>query len=245
MNNEIINLPAALDGKIFLNQLGFGVELQTDFGLQVLYFANHAEIRLPSNYNSSTCGLCGNYNGNPADDFLLPSGNQTSSVDAFGQAWALTPPSVPCGGCEGPCLKSETAKVELYTGNDSCGLISFPAGPFSGCHRKVDPQPYVNNCAFDVYTMNGSLTSLCQSIQAYASVCQQAGLTIQAWRNSSFCREYLQKLHYRWMVSLLSDRAKELQSVLKGCNWRTIQKKCGRIRTKSFCSQILPALERA
>ncbi|XP_037402677.1 IgGFc-binding protein [Pygocentrus nattereri] len=187
VNSEIINLPTALDGRILLTRLGFGVRLQTDFGLQVFYTTNHAEIKVPSTYNNSMCGLCGNYNGNPADDFLLPSGNQTTSVDAFGQAWMLAPPGVPCGGCEGICPKYEAAKAALYRGNDSCGLISLPAGPFSSCHKQVDPLAYVNNCLFDMFIMDGSLTALCQSIQAYASICQRAGLYIQAWRNSSFC----------------------------------------------------------
>ncbi|KAI4873587.1 hypothetical protein NFI96_003511, partial [Prochilodus magdalenae] len=187
VNGEVVTLPAALDGRILLTHLGFGVQLQTDFGLQVLCATYHAEIHVPSIYNNSMCGLCGNYNGNPVDDFLLPGGNQTTNVEVFGQAWALAPPGVSCTGCEGLCPKYEPAVAALYRGNDSCGLISSPAGPFGGCHKQVDPQAYMDNCVFDMCVTDGSLTTLCQSIQAYASACQQAGLSIQAWRNSSFC----------------------------------------------------------
>ncbi|XP_072547805.1 IgGFc-binding protein [Salminus brasiliensis] len=188
VNSETINLPAVLsDGRIWLTQDGFGVHLKTDFGLQVVHSFSHAEVQVPSIYNDSMCGLCGNYNGDPTDDFLLPSGNQTTSVDAFGQAWVLAPPGVPCGGCKGVCPQCEPAKAELYRRSNSCGLISSPSGPFSGCHKQVDPQAYVNNCVFDLCVMDGDATALCQTVQAYASACQKAGLAIQAWRNTSFC----------------------------------------------------------
>uniref|UniRef100_A0A4W4GLH9 VWFD domain-containing protein n=1 Tax=Electrophorus electricus TaxID=8005 RepID=A0A4W4GLH9_ELEEL len=182
VNGENVNLPATPDASVSLIQAGFGVRLNTDFGLQVLYAASNLEIRVPTTYNSSTCGLCGNFNSNATDDFLPHGGNKTASV-----GWMLAPASVRYQSYVGPGPHVEPANVTLYSGNDWCGLISSPAGPFHGCQKQVNPQTYVNNCVFDMFVMNGSLVALCQNIQAYATACQQVGASIEAWRNSSFC----------------------------------------------------------
>lgn len=33
------------------------------------------------------CGLCGDYNGNPGNDFTKPDGNVTTNVNDFGNSW--------------------------------------------------------------------------------------------------------------------------------------------------------------
>ncbi|XP_057206432.1 IgGFc-binding protein isoform X2 [Triplophysa rosa] len=188
VNNEFVNLPVSLDNRVMMNQVGFSVMLQTDFGLKVLYDTSyHAEVDVPSSYQGSMCGLCGNYNSNPTDDFLLPNGTQSASIDAFGQAWAVASSGDQCGGCEGNCQQCDQLKAEAYQGTDACGLIATDAGPFSACHDRVNTQPYLNNCVFDMCVVGGDRDILCQNLQAYAVVCQQAGAQIMPWRNESFC----------------------------------------------------------
>ncbi|XDV31973.1 hypothetical protein PO909_002888 [Leuciscus waleckii] len=186
-NDEFVNLPTSLGHQVTINQVGFTVVVQTDFGLRVQYDAGyHAEVHVPSNYQGSMCGLCGNYNGNPADDFLLPNGTQSSSVDTFGQAWALPATGVQCGDVDSPKQCNQT-EAERYRREDACGLMATAAGPFSACHAWVNPQNHVINCVFDMCIMDGDRAMLCQNLQAYAIICQQAGIPIMPWRNSSFC----------------------------------------------------------
>ncbi|XP_056329790.1 IgGFc-binding protein [Danio aesculapii] len=186
VNNEFVNLPSSLD-QVTISQVGFNVIIQTDFGLRVQYDTSyHAEVHIPSNYQNSTCGLCGNYNGNPSDDFMLPNGTQSSSAETFGQAWALKTTGVQCVGGSSPkqCIQSET---DRYRRDDACGLMASATGPFSACHDLVNPEPHVINCVFDMCVMNGDRETLCQNLQGYAIICQQAGIQIMPWRNSSFC----------------------------------------------------------
>lgn len=191
VNDEFVNLPSSLGHQVTINQVGFTVVVQTDFGLRVLYDAGyHAEVHVPSNYQGSMCGLCGNYNGNPADDFLLPNGTQSSSVDAFGQAWALPATGVQCGHGDSPKQCNPT-EAERYRREDACGLMATAAGPFSACHAWVNPQQHVINCVFDMCIMDGDRAMLCQNLQAYATICQQAGIPIMPWRNSSFCCKFV------------------------------------------------------
>ncbi|TRY92860.1 hypothetical protein DNTS_015611 [Danionella cerebrum] len=174
VNNEFVNLPSSLGHQVSIAQVGFAVVLQTDFGLRVQYDAvYHAEVQVPSTYQSIICGLCGNYNGNPSDDLLLPDGTQSSSVDAFGLAWALPPAGDECVG-GGFLQQCNEAEAERYRREEACGLMGAGTGPFSPCHGFVDPQPHVKNCVFDMCILEGDRAMLCQSLQAYATaVCPE------------------------------------------------------------------------
>ena len=35
------------------------------------------------------CGLCGNYNGSPDDELLMPDGGQAENVTQFGNSWKV------------------------------------------------------------------------------------------------------------------------------------------------------------
>ncbi len=120
------------------------------------------------------------------DDFLLPNGTQSASVSAFGQAWALPATGVECGDESSPQQCDQT-KAERYRRGDACGLMAAAAGPFSACHDRVNPKQHVINCVFDMCVMDGDRAMLCENIQAYAIICQQAKIQIMPWRNSSFC----------------------------------------------------------
>lgn len=193
MDDELLNLPLALDnGRLRVTQEGRNIIVQTDFGLKVLYdTVYYVEVIVPSTYQSKMCGLCGNYNRNGGDDFILPGGKQTDNVDDFGKAWVVDLPGYMCGGCGSQCPVCAQAKATMYTQPDFCGIISAPNGPFKACHSKIDPAIYMSYCVFDVCAVDGNKDTLCNSVQAYALACQSAGVQIQPWRSSSFCR----KLH--------------------------------------------------
>ncbi|NXF41759.1 FCGBP protein, partial [Nyctibius bracteatus] len=82
------HLPAILSkGRVQVHQHGMGVLLQTDFGLVVRYdLLHHVTVTVPQSYQGHLCGLCGNYNGQHNDDFLLPNGQQAPNAVAFSSA---------------------------------------------------------------------------------------------------------------------------------------------------------------
>lgn len=43
-------------------------------------------LSLSTNYDQM-CGLCGDYNGNPNNDFTKPDGSLAGSSDQFGNSW--------------------------------------------------------------------------------------------------------------------------------------------------------------
>uniref|UniRef100_A0A452ID49 VWFD domain-containing protein n=1 Tax=Gopherus agassizii TaxID=38772 RepID=A0A452ID49_9SAUR len=138
------------------------------------------------------CGLCGNYNGDPSDDFRTPDGDLAPSVTALEKSWAVEDEDQFCwhdciGGCR-PCDPSITKK---YKEEALCGLITKVSdGPFSQCHSKVDPTVYLDNCAYDLCHNEGYRKALCEALKAYVDACQLEGVRIGEWRQLARCREY-------------------------------------------------------
>ncbi|XP_073179609.1 LOW QUALITY PROTEIN: IgGFc-binding protein-like [Lepidochelys kempii] len=190
VNGELYALPLALDsGRIRVNQEGKNVVVQTDFGLKFFYDASYyALVSVPSSYKGHVCGLCGNFNGDKNDDFLLPGGKSAQNADEFGASWKVPVDGATCAdGCGERCPVCDAAKTAPYQVESSCGLIRATSGPFRDCHSLVSPAEYFNHCLYDMCAANGAGETLCQSLQAYAAACQAAGAKIRAWRMASFC----------------------------------------------------------
>lgn len=82
VNGERQYLPVILlDGQISVKRSGIYAVLRTDFGLTVKYDWNmRLYVTVPSSYYNHLGGLCGNYNGDKADDLPEPKGNLLASV---------------------------------------------------------------------------------------------------------------------------------------------------------------------
>ncbi len=191
----IKTLPVQLQlGAVKVYQSGVAVALETDFGLLVTYDGLHyASISLPSSYFNNTCGLCGNYNDDPADDPVLPDGSLAESVVELGGSWRAEDTDFRCtDGCAQNCSMCEPAAEAFYFRSDYCGLINKTDGPFRDCRAVVDPTAFVYSCVYDMCSNRDNITTLCQAIQAYVLACQALGVTIRPWRSRSFCGEWYQ-----------------------------------------------------
>ncbi|XP_026225589.1 alpha-tectorin [Anabas testudineus] len=183
-------LPVQLQlGAIRVYQSGVAIALETDFGLLVTYDGQHyASISLPSSYFNNTCGLCGNYNDDPADDPVLPDGSLAESVVELGGSWRAEDTDWRCtDGCAQNCSLCDPLTEAFYFRSDYCGLINKTDGPFRDCRAVVDPTAFVYSCVYDMCSNRDNITTLCQAIQAYALACQALGVTIRPWRSRTFC----------------------------------------------------------
>ncbi|XP_058503787.1 IgGFc-binding protein-like [Solea solea] len=193
IDNIVWNLPVTLNNnKLVMSHSGRFVLIETDFGLTVRYDWNHQLIvTLSSSFAGKTCGLCGNFNGNPDDDFTTPSGTQTRGAVAFGRSWkvpGLVKDALCRDDCVGGCEKCEDKLMKKWEGNSFCGLITLVVnGPFSKCHSIMDPHTYLENCKYDVCMGGGNHHFLCQALEAYADACQDVGIQVQDWRKEAKC----------------------------------------------------------
>ncbi|XP_075462776.1 IgGFc-binding protein-like [Ascaphus truei] len=180
------HLPFELEsGKLRAENLGLGFALSTDFGL-VITSDLSLRVTVPGNYRNQTCGLCGNYNDNPRDDLHQTDGDAI----AFAALWKDTDSEETCNtreACMGgnpSCPVCQRSKAETLAGENFCGIITVPDGPFATCHAQVDPSEYLSGCVAALCTGSGDL---CLILQNYARACQDAGVTIKSWRTPSFC----------------------------------------------------------
>ncbi|XP_045398111.1 zonadhesin [Lemur catta] len=188
LNGHRVALPVwPLKGRVTLRLSGSFIVLYTNFGLQVRYDGVHlVEVTVPSSYAGQLCGLCGNYNNNSLDDNLRPDRKPAENSIQLGASWKLFDSSEPgcflMGGRPSGCQESKMAD----TWNENCAILMNPQGPFSQCHQVVPPQASFASCVRGQCGTKGDITALCHSLQAYASLCAQAGQA-PVWRNSTFC----------------------------------------------------------
>ncbi|XP_018601004.2 IgGFc-binding protein isoform X1 [Scleropages formosus] len=187
----IWSLPVIID-KVQIFQTGRFVVIQTDFNLIVKYdWDQNLVISLPDDYKDKVCGLCGNFNGNPSDDFATPSGTQAASIVEFGRSWKVLElsPAASCqDDCPGQCQCIGNSMLNTWKGDLFCGLLTrIPDGPFRLCHATIDPKPYLENCVFDLCLGGGLSLYLCNALEAYATACQHAGIEVYNWREISGC----------------------------------------------------------
>ncbi|CAM4689820.1 unnamed protein product, partial [Lepidochelys olivacea] len=78
-------LVALAGGRLGVRVNGAYALLQTDVGLRVRHDGTRrVEVQVPSSYAGRLYGLCGNYNGQSADDNLTPNGTSASSPGGQG-----------------------------------------------------------------------------------------------------------------------------------------------------------------
>uniref|UniRef100_A0A2R9BM33 Zonadhesin n=1 Tax=Pan paniscus TaxID=9597 RepID=A0A2R9BM33_PANPA len=188
LNGHRVALPVWLaQGRVTIRLSSNFVLLYTNFGLQVRYDGSHlVEVTVPSSYGGQPCGLCGNYNNNSLDDNLRPDRKPAGDSVQLGAAWKLPESSEPgcflVGGKPSSCQENSMADAW----NKNCAILINPQGPFSQCHQVVPPQSSFASCVHGQCGTKGDTTALCRSLQAYVSLCAQAGQA-PAWRNRTFC----------------------------------------------------------
>uniref|UniRef100_A0A670YXF1 VWFD domain-containing protein n=1 Tax=Pseudonaja textilis TaxID=8673 RepID=A0A670YXF1_PSETE len=190
VDGEYYTLPmSTIDGKLWITQEGNNIIVQSPFILRVLYDASsHVHVSVSSTYHGHLCGLGGNFNGDPNDDFMLPDGKITQNMDEFGASWKVPGNGGQCSdGCGENCPTCHAVQTAPYKTESSCGMIRSKTGPFKDCHPLVSPVDYFRFCLHDMCLANGAGDTLCQSLQAYMVACQLVGADVGPWRTASFC----------------------------------------------------------
>lgn len=170
--------------------------ISTDFGLVVTYEASsYVTISVPYEYQNSTCGLCGNFNLHPEDDFRSPTGEILSSDVDFANSWKAegdTDPECHDVRCTGlACAVCTMNEMSVYSDTNHCGILGDVSGPFAACHSVLAAQTYIGNCVYDLCLGQGYQPIMCQALNVYAAQCQQQGVQLGQWRRQGFCGKCL------------------------------------------------------
>ena len=146
---------------------------------------NDVAITPSSRWKGQLCGLCGNYNDDINDDFMLPNGSLTSSIDEFGSSWLYSNTSSSCGMPKPPVPCSEDIMIAAES---RCGELR--RGVFGVCNSIIDPTEIIEGCKFDYCSCSEEDREdcYCDTLSTYAAACASRGLIIPNWRNF-FCRK--------------------------------------------------------
>ena len=88
LDGERINIPANPNENVSINLIGGKIVVKTTHGLVVRWNGHHQlAINLPVSYQNKVCGICGNYNGDPKDDFLMKGGSLGKTYSDVGNSW--------------------------------------------------------------------------------------------------------------------------------------------------------------
>ncbi|KAM9763720.1 mucin-5AC-like [Dama dama] len=205
MNQVYIQLPVSAANVTLFRPSTFFIIAQTQLGLQLdiqLVPIMQVFVRLEPQIRGQTCGLCGNFNQNQADDFRTISGVVEGSAAAFANTWKTQAacPNIK-NSFEDPCsLSVENEKFAQHW----CSRLTDPQGSFAQCHSAVDPSAYYSNCMFDTCNCEKSEDCLCAALSSYVRACAARGVLLGGWRDG-VCTKAMatcpKSLTYRYNIS--------------------------------------------
>ena len=144
------------------------------------------EVTVSTSWRGRLSGLCGNYNGDPSDDFVTSNNISTTSADIFGHSWVLNNDiRESCGGLPIPDTCTASVMADAQT---RCTVLR--ENYFRSCNDVVDPTYFIESCVYDYCHCNevDREECYCNSLAAYARSCSSSGIILQDWR-SNFCRK--------------------------------------------------------
>ncbi|KAL8220198.1 UNVERIFIED_CONTAM: hypothetical protein K2H54_040423 [Gekko kuhli] len=188
VNGVFVDLPFSYENKLKVYISGVHGFIKTDFDMRVSFdWYSYARVIIPNAYANSICGLCGNANQDPSDDFTMKDGTQAKDEIQFAQSWKVKDVPGCSAGCTSNCQVCGEAEKQPYKSNKYCGVLIRKDGPFRQCHEAIDPTPFFDDCVFDTCMYKGHHDTLCSAISAYVTACQAQGIQVGPWRSASFC----------------------------------------------------------
>ena len=160
----------------------------TELGVRVSWDGLYrVEVTVSTSWRGRLCGLCGNYNGDPDDDFMTPDGLIELSSHMFAVSWLQNSSnvSVSCGGL----LSVDACPMNIMEEAQSrCTELSDDI--FLSCNNKTNPAKFISDCIFDYCYCNevDRMSCYCNSLTTYASVCADNGIVLPIWRHSQCCK---------------------------------------------------------
>uniref|UniRef100_A0A671K5G8 Mucin-5AC-like n=1 Tax=Sinocyclocheilus anshuiensis TaxID=1608454 RepID=A0A671K5G8_9TELE len=140
-------------------------------------------IKLSPNFKGAVCGLCGNFDGNANNDFMLRSQEVVVKPLDFGNDWKESNSCPVTMETRNPCSNNPYRKSWAQK---ECSIIT--SGVFTTCHSQVDPNHFYDACVRDSCACDsgGDHDCLCAAVAAYAQECNEAGACV-AWRTPKIC----------------------------------------------------------
>ncbi|XP_073920820.1 mucin-5AC [Castor canadensis] len=181
VNGHLVQLP--------FSQSGVLIELSSSYlkvvaRLGLVFMWNHDDsllLELDTKYANKTCGLCGDFSGNPVFSEFLSHNVRLTPLE-FGNLQKMDGPTEQC---QDP-IPSLQKKCSTTFG--ICEEI-LRGQLFSNCTALVDVSSYVEACQQDLCLCERTDLSscICHTLAEYSRQCAHAGGLPQDWRGPNLC----------------------------------------------------------
>lgn len=235
VNGIFKHVPYKLNDDIMIRPTPKFLELITSFGLKVSWDGvSLVEVKIPSSYTNKTCGICGVFNHNPADDWTIGEacdvkGPLTENVETFGQSWLVSnykdgvDVSKCKEKCESPPPSDQCDPESLQRAKYFCGKMERD---FADCFDEMEPQmrkQYQYSCVYDLcHISTNSSNGICHFANVLLNECQvNMKLNTYSWR--TYCpvkcgrnQEYRARRHLRDSRTCLEMNKKIAEAYIDG-----------------------------
>ncbi|XP_040118080.1 zonadhesin [Oryx dammah] len=194
INGTWVPLPATsqIRGVSVISRDGYMV-LTISIGVEVKFDGNgFLKIEIPKAYYGKTCGMCGNFNGEEEDELLMPNDELATDDIMYVDSWQDKEIDPSCRDDDKTEEESEKEPettcqpADLERAQEQC-QAAFQTPGWERCASRVILSPFLVRCTDSLCEFGGLSSTLCQSLQAFATACQARGIRPPIWRNSSFC----------------------------------------------------------
>uniref|UniRef100_A0A8C8MEA0 von Willebrand factor n=1 Tax=Oncorhynchus tshawytscha TaxID=74940 RepID=A0A8C8MEA0_ONCTS len=182
-----LSLPYASHGVFAGSELGFYKLWSEEFGFTVT-IDNQANVALmmTKHHSNRTCGLCGNFNTVPDDDYTAQEGFLTDDSYDFANSWALKGAGQPCRRVTPP---SQSCNITMLS---RCSVLRT-SPVFLRCASLVSPEAFLSLCEEEAcHCGQGEGLGVgpdchCQVLLEFARTCHAHGQVLHGWLEESQC----------------------------------------------------------
>lgn len=183
-----LSLPFASHSVFVGSELGSYKLWSEEFGFTVsIDNAANIALTLTKRHANSTCGLCGNFNSVPADEYTAQEGFLTEDSYDFANSWAVKGADQSCHRVSSPSLSCNSSKdTSLIL--SSCSLLRTST-VFLHCAHLVSPEAFLEICEGEVCHCDQSdgEDCYCPILLEYARTCHAHGMLLHGWLEESQC----------------------------------------------------------
>ncbi|XP_051001070.1 LOW QUALITY PROTEIN: mucin-5AC [Acomys russatus] len=181
VNNHQVQLPFSQSG-VLIELSGGYLKVVARLGLVFMWNDDDSLLlELDTKYANKTCGLCGDFNGNPDSSEFLSHNTELTPLE-FGHLQKMDGPTEQCQ--DPPPVPQKNCSIT----SGICEKIL--KGPlFSDCAALVDISSYLEACRQDLCLCKSpDLPScICHTLAEYSRQCAHAGGQPQDWRSPDLC----------------------------------------------------------
>ncbi|XP_042867748.1 kielin/chordin-like protein [Penaeus japonicus] len=202
INGQKVKPPFTEPGVLTLTLEGQAVSIVTPKGIRVLWDGgSYVEVEVPVSMRGHTCGLCGNFNGNATDDLTTKDGRPVATAGLMAMSWATgrarlcsrrmrEQKNAQAKRNEAMSLGSTrpqrlTCPVARSKALSQCSILNSTT--FQPCHAASPVDKFYESCILDMCECKPSRRCECDTLQAYARVCEHLGTPVRNWQSQSKC----------------------------------------------------------